>query len=103
MAWTVSNSERDFVRGRGARWAASVRWRAFHSVPDAARRKPLANRADLDDNRLMHPSVSSSRAQRGFTLLELMVACAVLLIMAALAASPLRDAFMNVRLSSAAN
>lgn len=103
MAWTVSNSECDFFREREPRSAAAARGRAFYSVPGAARRKPLANAAVLDDNRVMNTSMTPSGAQRGFTLLELMVAVGVMAILAALAAPSFRNALMNVRMSAQVN
>src|SRR5688572_26386195 len=99
MTWTVSNSECDFCRGSRGRKATAAPSCAFYSAPGAARRKSLANGAGLDDNRVMHTSVSNSPAQRGFTLLELMVTLAVMAILIALALPSFRDVSMNLRMS----
>ena len=99
MAWTVSNSECDFLRGSDGQKTAAAQACAFHSAPGAARRKSLANDAGLDDNRVMHTSEPSSPAQRGFTLVELMVTLAVMAILIALALPSFRDVAMNLRMS----
>ena len=105
MVWTVSNSECDFLRGLEARFGAPAKARAFHSAIGAARRKPLANAAGLDDNRLMNTStpILGSRSQDGFTLIELMVTIGVMAILIMVAAPGIRDLFMNVRMSAHTN
>jgi type IV fimbrial biogenesis protein FimT len=51
----------------------------------------------------MYSSISGSGAQRGFTLIELMVTVAVLAILVMLAAPSFRNAIMNVRMSAQVN
>ena len=105
MAWTVSNSECDFLRAYGTHRGAGARVRTFHSAVGAARRKPLANAIFLRDNRAMPTPTPASGARRrnGFTLIELMIAIAVLAILITIAAPSFRDAMMNVRMSANVN
>jgi type IV fimbrial biogenesis protein FimT len=59
----------------------------------------------LRDNRAMPTAIPvfGPRRQNGFTLIELMIAIGVLAILIGIAASPLKDAIMNVRMSAITN
>lgn len=80
--------------------------RAFHSGCRAARREALA-RPPLNDHNACPMEASSvpTRAARssGFTLLELMIALAIIGILLAVAAPSFREAMMNVRISAQTN
>ena len=91
----------------GGRKLPPVTSRTIDSSNCAAGRKPLANRALYADN----PSTMNSPAPKamlhrpagGFTLIELMVALAILAILVTIAAPSLRDAVLNARMTAQAN
>jgi type IV fimbrial biogenesis protein FimT len=75
---------------------------ATGSAGCAARRDVLARHArPLHNRSAMFPSLRTTRA--GFTLIELMMAIAVMAILLMVAAPGLRDLTMNVRLTGQAN
>jgi type IV fimbrial biogenesis protein FimT len=78
--------------------------RATGSASGAARRNPLATLdAALQNPPPMFHSPPRRTARAGFTLIEMMVAIAIMAILIGIAAPSLRDFVMNMRLTGQAN
>jgi len=77
---------------------------AIGSADDAAYRNALANYGDIDHNSKVMLLTSIQRHRPGgFTVVEVMVALAIVAILVGVAAPSFRTALMNMRMSAAAN